>query len=70
MNRSRLALWLPLAIFAGLFALFVGRLLHPGNTNVASAFVGNPLPQFDLPAANAGRPAWQPPRSVRASQSC
>ena len=56
MNRSRLALWLPLAIFAGLFALFVGRLLHPGNTNVASAFVGNPLPQFDLPAANAGRP--------------
>ncbi len=56
MNRSNLALWLPLAIFAGLFALFVGRLLHPGDTVVASAFVGNPLPQFDLPAANVGRP--------------
>jgi cytochrome c biogenesis protein CcmG/thiol:disulfide interchange protein DsbE len=48
--------WLPLVIFVGLFGLFVHGLTNPGNTNVVSAFVGNPLPQFDLPAAAADRP--------------
>lgn len=52
----RLGLWLPLALFGGLFALFVHGLTNPTNTNVVSAFVGNPLPQFDLPAATADRP--------------
>jgi len=54
--RPRLALWLPLAIFAGLFGLFVHGLTNPADTNVVSAFVGNPLPQFVLPAAAAGQP--------------
>ncbi|WP_018075853.1 DsbE family thiol:disulfide interchange protein [Novosphingobium nitrogenifigens] len=54
--RMRLGLWLPLAIFAALIALFVHGLLRPADTSVASAFVGNPLPQFDLPAANSERP--------------
>ena len=54
--RSRLALWLPLVLFAGLFALFVHGLLRPADTNVVSAFVGNPLPAFDLPAATPARP--------------
>ncbi|WP_353227574.1 redoxin family protein [Novosphingobium sp.] len=54
--RARLALWLPLAIFAGLFALFVHGLMRPGDHNVVSAFVGNPLPPFDLPPATADRP--------------
>ena len=54
--RLRLAIWLPLILFGGLFALFVHGLSNPGNTNVASAFVGNPLPQFDLPPAAADRP--------------
>jgi len=54
--RPRLALWLPLVIFAGLFALFVHGLTSPVDTNVVSAFVGNPLPQFDLPAATGDRP--------------
>jgi cytochrome c biogenesis protein CcmG, thiol:disulfide interchange protein DsbE len=55
-RRSRLALWLPLAIFAGLFALFVHGLLRPADTNVVSTFIGNPLPAFDLPAAASDRP--------------
>lgn len=53
---KRLGLWLPLALFAGLFALFVHGLLRPADTNVPSAFVGNPLPQFALPQAVADRP--------------
>ncbi len=52
----RLGLWLPLILFAGLFGLFVHGLMRPGQTTVASAFVGNPLPQFDLPPAAADRP--------------
>ncbi len=55
-RRSKLALWLPLALFTALFALFVHGLMRPGDTNVASAFVGNPLPAFDLPAATGDRP--------------
>jgi cytochrome c biogenesis protein CcmG, thiol:disulfide interchange protein DsbE len=55
-KRSRLALWLPLAIFAGLFGLFVHGLLRPADTNVVSTFIGNPLPQFDLPPAALDRP--------------
>lgn len=54
--RLRLGLWLPLILFAGLFALFVHGLVNPGSTNVASAFVGHPLPQFDLPPAAKDRP--------------
>jgi cytochrome c biogenesis protein CcmG/thiol:disulfide interchange protein DsbE len=54
--RLRLALWLPLILFGGLFALFVHGLTAPPDTTVASAFVGNPLPQFDLPAAADDRP--------------
>ncbi len=54
--RLRLGIWLPLVIFGGLFALFVNGLLRPSNTNVVSAFVGNPLPVFNLPAATTDRP--------------
>ncbi len=52
----RLGLWLPLLVFAGLFALFVHGLTNPADSNVPSAFVGNPLPQFDLSAATTDRP--------------
>jgi cytochrome c biogenesis protein CcmG/thiol:disulfide interchange protein DsbE len=54
--RIRLGRWLPLVVFFGLFALFVNGLIRPADHNVVSAFVGNPLPQFDLPAAAADRP--------------
>lgn len=56
MKRLRLALWLPLALFGGLFALFVHGLMRPGDTTVPSAFIGNPLPPFALPPASADRP--------------
>ncbi len=52
----KLGRWLAPVIFIGLFALFIHGLARPGDTNVPSAFVGNPLPQFDLPAAAADRP--------------
>ncbi len=54
--RLRLGLWLPLIAFAALFALFVHGLTNPADTNVVSTFIGNPLPQFDLPPAAADRP--------------
>lgn len=52
----RWALWLPLLLFAGFFALVVRFLLAPADTNVASKFVGQPLPEFALPAAADGKP--------------
>lgn len=52
----RLGIWLPLILFAALLGLFVHGLLTPTDTDVHSAFVGNPLPAFDLPAAAADRP--------------
>jgi len=32
------------------------QLIHPASTDVRSAMVGKPLPQFSLPAASAERP--------------
>jgi len=56
MKNLKLGIWLPLVIFFGLIGLFVHGLMRPADTNVPSTFVGNPLPQFDLPAAAADRP--------------
>jgi cytochrome c biogenesis protein CcmG/thiol:disulfide interchange protein DsbE len=55
-TTMRWALWLPLAIFGGFMVLALVGLLSPADRNVASAMVGKPLPQFDLPAATADRP--------------
>jgi cytochrome c biogenesis protein CcmG/thiol:disulfide interchange protein DsbE len=52
----RWTLWLPLAVFAGFVLLVIGRLSHPPDTEVVSAMVGKPLPQFALPAAVPARP--------------
>lgn len=52
----RWAVWLPLGLFLGLAALFVVGMLWPASKDVASRFVGQPLPQFNLPAANDDRP--------------
>jgi cytochrome c biogenesis protein CcmG, thiol:disulfide interchange protein DsbE len=53
---ARWALWLPLAVFVGFVALVLVGLLRPADREVASAMIGKPLPQFDLPAAVAARP--------------
>ena len=55
-TTMRWALWLPLAIFGAFMVLALFGLLSPADRNVASAMVGKPLPQFDLPAATADRP--------------
>jgi cytochrome c biogenesis protein CcmG/thiol:disulfide interchange protein DsbE len=54
--RSKLSLWLPLALFGAFFVLVIVGLVRPADREVASAFIGKPLPQFDLPPATDGRP--------------
>lgn len=55
-GKIRLGLWLPPVLLAALLGLFVHGLINPADTDVPSAFVGNPLPAFNLPAATADRP--------------
>jgi cytochrome c biogenesis protein CcmG, thiol:disulfide interchange protein DsbE len=50
------ALWLPLALFAGFVVLAILGLMRPTDTNVASAMIGKPLPEFQLRAAVDDRP--------------
>lgn len=48
---KRLLLWLPLAVFIA-FAVFAAiKLFAPADTAVRSRLIGQPLPQFSLPAA-------------------
>jgi cytochrome c biogenesis protein CcmG/thiol:disulfide interchange protein DsbE len=55
-KRSSLAIWLPLALFGAFFVLVIWGLVRPADREVASAFVGKPLPQFALDAAVQDRP--------------
>ena len=52
----RWVIWLPLALFGGFVVLVTIGLVMPKQTEVASAMIGKPLPQFDLPPAIAERP--------------
>ncbi len=52
----RWALWLPLALFGAFVALVVVGLYRPADREVASGMIGQPLPQFALPAALPGKP--------------
>jgi cytochrome c biogenesis protein CcmG/thiol:disulfide interchange protein DsbE len=53
---ARWKLWLPLLLFTAFLALVVHGLTRPGSTEVESAMIGKPVPQFALPAAIAERP--------------
>ena len=55
-KRPGIWLWLPLAVFAGFFVLVMFGLFRPADREVASAFIGKPLPQFDLRPAVPERP--------------
>lgn len=55
-RKPGLALWLPLILFGGFLALVIWGLVRPADREVVSAFIGKPLPAFDLPAASADRP--------------
>lgn len=48
---ARWTLWLPLALFSGLVALFLVGMLRPADRDVASAMIGKPVPDFALRAA-------------------
>ncbi|MES2097903.1 MAG: redoxin family protein [Pseudomonadota bacterium] len=52
----RLLLWLPVALFAGLFALVGVGLLRPADRTVRSALIDKPLPEFVLPALVPDKP--------------
>ena len=52
----RWVIWLPLVLFALFVGLVLIGLLRPADRDVASAMIGKPLPQFDLPPAVADRP--------------
>lgn len=52
----RWALWLPLALFGGFVALVMVGLFKPVDREVASGMIGQPLPQFALPAALPTKP--------------
>lgn len=53
----RWTIWLPFALFAGFFMLAAAGLLWPSDSAIESKMVGKDLPEFDLPAAVADRPA-------------
>lgn len=55
-KRPGLAIWLPLALFGAFFALVIWGLVRPADREVASAFIGKPLPQFSLQPATDDRP--------------
>lgn len=56
-GMRNLLFWLPLALFAGFFALFASGLLKPDDRVITSKLVGKTLPEFALPAAASDRPA-------------
>jgi cytochrome c biogenesis protein CcmG, thiol:disulfide interchange protein DsbE len=48
--------WLPLLLFAGVFAVVAWALYRPADRTVRSALVGKSLPAFTLPAAVPSKP--------------
>ena len=56
MKRLRLILWVPLAAFLIVLIVFAAGLGRPSQTATKSALIGQPLPQFTLRPAMAGRP--------------
>ena len=52
---KRLILWLPLIVFAAFAVTVAVRLSAPSDRTIRSRLVGQPLPQFALPAALPGR---------------
>ena len=53
---KRVALWLPLAAFAALFAVVASGLIRPADRTVRSAMIGKPLPTFSLAGIVPGKP--------------
>jgi cytochrome c biogenesis protein CcmG, thiol:disulfide interchange protein DsbE len=47
----RFWIWVPFALFAGLFGVFAAGLIHPSDRAIASGMVGRSVPQFSLSGA-------------------
>ncbi|MCB2067219.1 MAG: redoxin domain-containing protein [Erythrobacter sp.] len=56
MKNLRIGLWVMAVIAVGLFALFAFMLAKPKNDFVASAMIGQPMPEFTLEPATFDRP--------------
>jgi cytochrome c biogenesis protein CcmG/thiol:disulfide interchange protein DsbE len=56
MTRVRPILWVPLAAFLVILIVFAVGLSRPAETVTRSALIGQPLPEFALQPAMAGRP--------------
>jgi cytochrome c biogenesis protein CcmG/thiol:disulfide interchange protein DsbE len=54
--KRRLILWVPLGLFALFLAVVAAGLYAPTERNIPSALIGQPVPDFDLAPAAAGRP--------------
>ncbi len=52
----RVWLWVPLAAFVLLFAVFAAGLYRPDDRTHPSKLIGKPMPSFSLPPAAEGRP--------------
>lgn len=52
----RFALWVPLALFALLFAVVASGLIKPAEKTVRSAMIGKPIPDFALSPMVPGKP--------------
>lgn len=52
----KLVIWLPLALFLAFLTLFASGLLKPDDRIITSKLIGQPLPNFTLPAAASDRP--------------
>lgn len=55
-RRSRLAVWLPLGLFAAFLVLVIYGLVRKDDREVVSTFIGKPIPAFALPPASDERP--------------
>jgi len=53
----RLILWAPLILFLVFLGLFASGLIRPSSSTIRSKLIGQPLPEFALPAALPGRPS-------------
>ena len=52
----KLILWVPLGLFVLFLAVFAARLYAPGNSDIHSALMGQPVPEFSLAPGAAGKP--------------
>ena len=56
MKTLRLVLWVPLIGFVIFLIVFAIGLKQPAEKTIPSALIGQPMPEFTLPAAMPGRP--------------